>query len=193
MNPMRLFIIKPKVMMVLLLAVTIVPLLHAQKNHGSLKIGTYDSRVIVFAYSRSDYFKQHQLNFQKQNDSAQKAHDTVKIRELSIQAMSFQHLLHLMVFGSGTTSAIIALVKDKLPELAKKAGVSIILCKWELNYDDPAVDTVDITVQVAQLFKPEENIDKMIMEIRNTAPVPLEELTIEEDMLTLYCERFGRK
>ncbi|MEI6434606.1 MAG: hypothetical protein WCP32_07165 [Bacteroidota bacterium] len=165
----------------------------AQKKPAGLKIGTYDSRIITFAWSRSDYFKQHIKRFSMQSDSAQKANDTARIKELSIQAMSYQHLLHLMIFGTGSVTAIMDLVKDKLPGLAKKEGVSMIVSKYELNFTDPSAELVDLTNLIAQLFKPLENIDKMEGEISKVQPLLLEELTIENEMLDLYCHRFGKK
>jgi len=167
--------------------------LYAQKKGEVLKIGTYDSRVITFAWSRSDYFKQQMLKFDSQSDSARKANDTIKIRELSVQTMSYQHLLHQMVFSTGTAAAIMELIKDQLPEFAKKEGVSIIVSKWELNFANSSVEVIDLTNAIAQLFKPTENIDKMADEIGKIQPVLLEELSIENEMLDMYCKRFGTK
>jgi hypothetical protein len=165
----------------------------AQKSKASFRIGTYDSRVVVFAWSRSDYFKQQMVKLRQQSDSAEKAHDTARVKELSIQAMSFQHLLHLTVFSNGTCNYVMALVKDKLPELAKSAGVSVILSKWELNFSDPSMEIVDLTAQVALLFQPKENIDLMSKDISAQPPVPLDEMEVEQEMLDLYCQRFGKK
>jgi hypothetical protein len=167
--------------------------LSAQKKSNVLRIGTYDSRIIVMAYSRSELFARHQELFIKQSDSAQKVNDTAKMKELSIQAMSNQHLLHLMVFGSGSASAIVNLIKEQLPDVAEKANVDIIISKFELSWTDPKVEIIDVTNDLVKLFKPKENIDKMCNEIAKTDPVPLEELTLEEDMLDLYCTRYGKK
>ncbi|MEI7661013.1 MAG: hypothetical protein WCK34_02385 [Bacteroidota bacterium] len=165
----------------------------AQKTTSTIKIGTYDSRVVTFAWSRSDYFAARMKLIGQQTDSAQKAHDTARIKELSVGSMSYQHLLHLMVFSNGSAAWIMSLVKDKLPELAKTEGVSVILSKWELPYSDPSFEIVDLTARVAGLLNPKENIDKMAAEIGKVNPVPIEEFTIENDMLDLYCRRFGKK
>lgn len=165
----------------------------AQTKSQGVTIGTYDSRVIVFAYTRSDFFKTHQQIFAKQSDSASKAKDTARIKELSVHAMSYQHLLHQMVFGTCSISAIIDLVKERLPELAQKEQVSIIVSKFEIPFQDASVKSVDLTEAVAQLFHPTEDIKSMSDEIRKSDPVPLEELTLESDMLDLYCKRFGKK
>jgi hypothetical protein len=164
-----------------------------QTTKAAIKIGIYDSRVVTFAWSRSDYFKQHMMKFRQQSDSAEKAHDTARIKELSVEAMSFQHLLHLSVFSNGSIGFVMACVKDKLPELAKTSGVTVILSKWEVNYIDPSAEIVDLTSRVAQLFQPKENIDQMSKDISAQQPIPLDEFGIETEMLDGYCKRFGKK
>lgn len=178
----------------ILISISLLPAgrVSAQNSPGKLKIGVYDSRAVVFAYSRSDFFREHQAKFARQSDSLNKAKDTAGIRQLSIYAISYQHLLHQMVFGTGSTAAITALVRDQLPEVARQAGVSVLVSKFELTYSDPSVEIVDLTNKVIQLFKPTENIDQMVGEITKTEPVPLEDLTIEEEMLTGFCMRFGK-
>ena len=127
------------------------------------------------------------------SDSAMKTNDTLKIKEVSIQAMSYQHLLHQMVFSNGSAASILEQVKDKLPEVAKQAGVKIVISKYELTYQDPTVEVIDLTMEVAKLFNPAETIDKMVGEIQKSQPVPLDELSIEAEMIDGYCKRFGKK
>jgi hypothetical protein len=129
----------------------------------------------------------------QQSDSARKVHDTARVKELSVEAMSFQHLLHQLVFSNGSVSSFITVVKDKLPELAEKEGVNFIVSKWELNYNDPSFEVIDLTRQVAALFRRKEDISKMAGDIAGKAPVPIEELGIEIEMLDQYCTRFGKK
>lgn len=166
----------------------------AQKTKGTvMKIGTYDSRVVTFAWSRSDYFKEHLAWISRQTDSAQKAGDTARLKEVSADAISYQHLLHQMVFSKGSAGWIMELVKDKLPALAEKSGVIMIVSQWELPYHQPGIETVDLTALVAQLFNPKENIEKMSGDISKQPPVPPVEMTIETEMLDLFCQRFGKK
>ena len=165
----------------------------AQKKSTAIKIGTYDSRTIIFAWSRTDLLKQHLVKLGLQTDSARKVNDSAKIKELSVQAISFQHLLHLMIFSNGSVASVMTIIKDKLPELAKTSGVSFIVSKWELNYYDPSFEVIDLSSQVAALFQPKENIDKIAAEISKQPPVPIMEFGIEADMLDQYCHMFGKK
>jgi hypothetical protein len=153
----------------------------AQGKPTPLKIGTYDSRVVTFAYSRSAYFREYQATLHSRYEAAKQANDTAKMNELQVQGMTYQHLLHQRVFGSGSITSVIDLVKDQLPALAKTAGVSLVVSQWEISYQGSGVELTDLTDQVAQLFKPTEDISKMAAEIRKTAPVPLEQLTIEDE------------
>jgi hypothetical protein len=183
------------VIVVILLGILHLPgnMAFAQKSKAVVRIGTYDSRIVTFAWSRSDYFKQHMLKFNRQTDSAEKAHDTARVKELTVGIISYQHLLHQMVFSNGSIGTVMAFIKDKLPRLAETAGVSIILSKWELNFSDPSVEIVDLTSQVAQLFEPKENIDKMSKDISAQQPIAIDELGIETEMLDGYCSRFRKK
>jgi len=52
----------------------------AQKKSSALKIGTYDSRLIIFAWSRTDALREHMIKFKQQNDSAAAAKDSARPR-----------------------------------------------------------------------------------------------------------------
>ena len=187
-NPSRLIAV-----LILSIVFTTGNIAFAQKKNAPVKIGTYDSRIVIFAWSRSEYLKEYMTKFARQSDSATKANDTARLKELSVGIMSYQHLLHQMIFSNGSIIMAMNIVKDKLPELAKNEGISMIVSKWELNFSDPSIAIIDVTDQVAKLFNPKENIDKMAADIKKQEPVPLEDLTIEGDMLDLYCKRFGGK
>ncbi len=164
-----------------------------QKSTEKIKIGTYDSRLVIYAWSKTDALKKYLQQFAARNDSAEKAHDTVKIRENAIRGISFQHLLHQSVFSNGSVNFIMGDVKDKLPELAKSKGVIAIVSKWELPWCDQAVEITDLTNEVAALFQPKENIEKIAEEIRKQVPIKLDELGIESEMLDQYCQRYSKK
>lgn len=166
--------------------------LFAQKEANASKIGVYDSRIVVFAYSRSNYFREYMMKIKVQSDSASSLNDSIRIKEMSIKAMSYQHLLHQMVFGNGSAISVMDLIKDRLPDIAEQAEVKCIISKYELNYIDPSVEIVDLTNHISQLFNPNENIEDMAREISKNQPIPLEDLSISADMLDQYSKRFGK-
>jgi hypothetical protein len=193
MNPKTRSIFLAPIAVTIILMALLSPQTQAQGKSKMIKIGVYDSRVIVLVYSRSEMFGAYMKNLGQKSDSALQAKDTTKFRELAIHAMSYQHLLHQMVFGAGSAAAIIGLVKDKLPEVTSQAGVSIIVSKFELTYKDPSVEIVDVTDKIIPLFNPKGDNEKIIAEIGKAEPIPLADLSIEEDMLNGFCQRFGKK
>ncbi|MEI7526905.1 MAG: hypothetical protein WCJ95_21330 [Mariniphaga sp.] len=166
---------------------------NAQKNHSEVKIGVFDSRIIGLAYSRSGFYREQRSKFISRNDSAEMLKDSIKLKNFSIHAISSQHLMHLMVFGSGSVSDLISFVRDKLPDVAKKAGVNMIVSKFELPYIDSGIEQVDVTNELVKLFKPEENIDKMASEFAKNKPIPLDDLDIEKELMDYYVKIFYKK
>ena len=85
---------KNHVLMVLVMMATILttgsiisPVL-AQKKSTALKIGTYDSRVVVLAYSQSDLFKKKMQEMSKESEELLQSKDTVKMKEGALKIIS---------------------------------------------------------------------------------------------------------
>jgi len=152
----------------------------AQKPSTNLKIGTYDSRVVVIAYTRSDYFVQQQMKSHKEGNEILQSNDTVKKIEAFYKVMTEQYLLHQRGFSNGSSASILALVKDKLPIVAKDAGVDAIISRWELTFVEPAAELVDLTMPIARLYNPTGDFEKIADEVSKMDPVPLEDLPMDE-------------
>jgi len=180
MNPTRAFISTMILMAALACFSGMWNSVSAEKKPKTVKIGTYDSRIVVLAYSRSDLFEEQMKALKTECDALIKDTNLIKRNEGAYKMITFQYLNHQMVFCSGSAAAVLDLIKDKLPDLAKETGVSMVVSKWELNYSDPSVEIVDLTTQVANLFNPKENIDKYIAEFAKMDPIPLLDLTVEE-------------
>ncbi len=168
------------ILVIVVCLVSLSNLTKAQDTKEHLKIGTYDSRVIVFAFSRSDSFERRMIQMRHYGDSINLAKDTAKMIEDAYKSITFQNLLHLQVFSTGSTAEVMNIVKAQLPKVAKEAGVNIILSKWELTFADPSAEEVDLTMPIAKLFNPKENIEKMAAEIQKNQPLPIEDVTVEE-------------
>jgi len=152
----------------------------AQKNQKKLRIGTFDSRVITIAYTRSEAFSNRMSEMQKEGEADLQGSDSTRKVEAAYKMITFQYRLHQQGFCTGSVSSIIEIIKEKLPEVAKDAGVIAILSKWELSYEDPSIEIVDLTMPIANLFNPKGDFEKIAQEMGNEAPVPLEEFTVEE-------------
>ncbi len=86
---------------------------------------------------------------------------------------------HEQGFGTAPVDDIIARIEDKLPAIAKQAGVDVIVSKWTLAYRNPTARFVDVTDLLAAEFDPDEETWKGIREIVETEPVPLDQLKEE--------------
>jgi len=154
----------------------------AQNNAMQIKIGTYDSRVVFIAYVNSDYFIQQNTEWHEEGEKIMQSNDTVKKIEAFYRVMTEQYLMHQRGFSNGSTASILALVKDRLPGIAKDEGVVVIISKWELTFADPAAEIVDLTMKVAQLYNPKGDFERTAGEIAKMDPIPLEELTMDEQI-----------
>ena len=68
---------------------------------------------------------------------------------------AMQKRLHEQGFGTAPVDDIIARIEDKLPDIAKEAGVDVIVSKWTLTYRSPAAKFVDVTGLIAAEFDPD--------------------------------------
>ncbi len=162
-----------------------------------VKVGTYDSRVVVLAYSRSGYFREHIMKLHKESEEMMLSSDTAKMYEGFYKISTESYLGHQRVFSNGSSAAILNLVKDELPQVAKEAGIGVIVSKWELTYLDPSIEVVDLTMQIAKLFNPQQvDFEKYAGEISIMQPVPLEEIPMDEviEMWKMFEKKYlGKK
>jgi hypothetical protein len=57
----------------------------------------------------------------------------------------------------------------------------VIVCKWEVVFQSPEVEAVDVTDQMVALFKPSEKALKLVHDIRPRAPIAPDELPDDLD------------
>jgi hypothetical protein len=132
------------------------------------------------AYVQSDAFRDY-LVAQKADvalvlERAKKAGDEELVAELESLGPAMQKRLHEQGFGTAPVDDIIARIQDKLPGIAKQAGVDVIVSKWTLIYRSPAARFVDVTGLVAAEFDPDERTLKMIQSTVETEPIPLDKI-----------------
>jgi hypothetical protein len=72
-------------------------------------------------------------------------------------------------------------IKDSLPAVAKKAGVDVIVSKWELNYQSPEVKVVDVTDDLVALFHVSAKGLEWVKGIKTQKPLPIEQITDDMD------------
>ena len=146
-----------------------------------VRVGVFDSRGIAIAYAQSAAFREQVQQFRAQFEKAKTANDAKLLAELEAKAQTQQMLLHLQGFSIGSVSEILANFKDEVAAVAKQANVSAVVSQFELAYQDPNVETVDITEAPAKKLNDSPNIPAMIAELKKEKPLSmLEALRIKD-------------
>jgi hypothetical protein len=153
----------------------------AQSQTTKLRIGVYDSRAVAVAYANSPEFSESLKGMQADYQKAKAAKEEKTMKQIEGRMKLRQLRMHEQGFSTGSVADIMAKVKGALPDVARKAGVQAIVSKWELNYQSPDVETVDVTDEVAGLFHASDKGRKWVKEIRAKAPVPMDDITDDMD------------
>jgi hypothetical protein len=56
-----------------------------------------------------------------------------------------------------------------------------MVSKWELNYQSPEVEVVDVTDELVALFHPSEKVLGWVKDLKNHPPLPMEGITDDKD------------
>jgi len=149
----------------------------APEAGAKLRVGVYDSRAIAIAYGNSEFNEV--VKVRKEYDKAKAAGDKKLVKELEEWGPKHQRQLHRQGFGRVPVTDLLEHVRDRLPEVAQKAGVDVIA--FECNYLGPGVEKVDITVELAMLFNPSEKALGWIEDMKNVEPLDLDEIEKHHD------------
>ena len=148
----------------------------ATKQNPKVVLGTFDSRAIAVAYVSSDAFSERLHELRATLELAREAGDAERVAELEALGPAMQRQIHQQGFGTAAVDDILARIEDRIPGIAKAAGVDVIVSKWNLVYRNPAARSVDVTYQLIAPFAPDEATLKTIKELLAQEPVPIEDL-----------------
>ena len=151
-------------------------LVHAGEKKKLLRVGVYDSRGIAIAYGNSEHWSKVLKGKQAALEQAKKEGDTKKVKEIEAWGPAQQAEAHLKAFGTAPVHEYLEHVRDHIPDVAKAAGVDVIVSKWEFDYMASDADVVDVTMELAKLFEPNEKAYKWIEQMKDKDPIPAEEL-----------------
>ncbi|MCC6858472.1 MAG: hypothetical protein IT158_07920 [Bryobacterales bacterium] len=149
----------------------------AQEAPRRVRVGVYDNRAIAIAYAHSPLSPIAQK--MRELREAKAAGDTARAKELEAWAKKHQRQLHRQGFGRVPVDDLLALVKDRLPEAARKAGVDIIA--WQCDYCPANAEAVDITNELASLFEPSQRALRFLADLGNHPPLDLDEIEQHQD------------
>jgi len=153
----------------------------AQSKENTLRIGVYDSRAVAVAWGNSTEFQKSLDAVTADYKQAKEAKDDKRVKEIETQMKAKQRRAHEQGFSTGSVANIMASVKDTLPAVAKKAGVDVIVSKWEVNYQSPEIKIVDVTDDLVALFHVSAKGLEWAKGIKSHAPVPSERITDDMD------------
>jgi hypothetical protein len=140
-------------------------------------VGTFDSRAVAIAYASSDIHRRAMAPLLDEHKKAKAAGDTKKAKELESKGQTRQERLHYQGFGTAPVDDLLEAVKDKLPAIAQKAGVGLIVSKWDVVYQTPGVEIVDVTDLIVEPFQPNERALGYIKQLAKQPPIPPEVLS----------------
>jgi hypothetical protein len=143
---------------------------------GTVRVGTFDSRAVAVAYFRSESFSKFLKETMKSHQEAKAAGNDAKAKQLESDMKAAQERAHFQGFGTASVANILEQIKDQLPAIAKEAGVDVLISKWDIAYQAPSVEFVDVTDRMVKPFKPNEKTLQVIQELKKHAPISPEEL-----------------
>lgn len=155
----------------------------AKPNAGKLRVGTYDSRVIAMAYCFSPACQSAEgKTVAACNSELAKAKATGDKKQVADVEAKYSDLIktqirrHRQVYSTAPIDDLLIHIKDQMPGIAKTAGVSVIISKWDkiALKEYKGAESVDVTEAMAKaLHPPDENL-KAALELLKTDPIPLE-------------------
>ena len=149
-----------------------------------IRIGVYNSRALAMSYYRSEQFNTQLSALFAKLEKAKETGDEKTIEELQSLGPALQELIHKQSFGDWPVSNIVKTISDKLPEIANQADVGVIINKWDITFQEPEVELVDVTHLLVNLFNPSKETMKIVDEIMKTDPVPEFSISKEYEVFT---------
>jgi hypothetical protein len=154
------------------------PLRAAETNAAAGRVGVYDSRVVAYAWFWSDAQQTKLKEQMAAAKAAKQAGDEAKSKEYSNALRALQDQMHREVFSIAPADEALTVIKGRIPEIEKAAGVPELVSKWDkpsLNkYKD--AEKVDVTDNLVRaFFNPTDKQVKVIEGIKKSDPLPLEQ------------------
>ena len=150
----------------------------AEEKPSKLRIGVYDSRAVVIGARDNTWFADVD-DLRKQLKAAEAAGDMKKASQIKHRGQAMQQVRHLQGFSNAPVDDVIEHIKDRLPAIAAKAGVDVIVARPDFVAE--GVEAIDITDQLVAALNPSEKTLKTVAEIKKHKPIPLLDALLIED------------
>jgi len=141
-----------------------------------VRVGVYDSRAIPMAYTHSQYGDDFMPKLERQKKEAEAKGDVKKAQELEKKMQRHALKKHKQVFSTTPVHDLLKVIEERIPEVAKRTGVDLIVSKWEIVYLASDVEVVDVTLEMAKMFEPKLGTLEAIQELMKKEPLTEEEV-----------------
>lgn len=166
-------ITRTNMLSIVILMVAVTSALRAQE---SPRVGIFDSRAVAIAYGQSPAFGQEMNQLRADFQKAKAEKDEKRVAELEGKGVTQQKLLHLQGFSIGSVSEILANYKADVEAVAKEAKVDMIVSQYELTYQGPHVQTVDVTELLVKRINSSPKLIDMLGELKKNKALPMIEV-----------------
>jgi hypothetical protein len=109
---------------------------------------------------------------------AKEEKDEKRMQELEQQSQWTEVRLHQRGFSTAGAADLLAKFREALPGIAREAGATLIVSKWEMPFNEPSVETVDVTEALVKLFQPDAATLEILDELKSSPPVPFDEISL---------------
>jgi hypothetical protein len=151
--------------------------LGVQDPKPKVRLGTYDSRAIAVAYAPS--LHNPVASKMKEHAAAKAAGDQAKVAELEAWGAAHQRQLHRQGFALMPVDDLLAPVSHELPRVAREVGVDAIV--FGCSHAGPGVELVDVTMQLVELYAPNERTLGFVRDVLKAKPLSLDAIDAHKD------------
>ena len=152
----------------------------AAEQDKRLRIGVYDSRAIAIAYSGGAHNDQIMQKKSKEKKKAEQAGDTHEANQIEAWMTHVSIKRHSQAFSTAPVHDLLRFVKMRLPQIAKEAGVDVIVSKWEFDFLSSDAEVTDVTMLLVKAYDPKPETIVSINKIMKTKPLTPEEIVRHE-------------
>ena len=139
----------------------------------TVRLGVFDSRAVAIAYAQSPAFGPELQRLRTQLEQAKAAKNDKLAAELETKGQTQQALLHLQGFSIGSVSEILAKYKDAVAAVAKEAKVSVVVSQYELIYQGPGIETVDVTEALVKKINDSPKVLAGLADLKKNKPLSM--------------------
>lgn len=126
------------------------------------QIGVLNKSGLVVAFYNSQSWKDTVKAKMAEMQAAKQAGDTAKVAELEKWGQTGQERAHQQLAGEAPLDSILEALKPALPEIARRAGVAVVVV--DLPYASDQVRIVDVTPHLLDYLNSDARTRKLVAE-----------------------------